>query len=169
MSNRRDFLKQLGLLSVAVGSGLSLPALAPRTRWCGLPIPLLTEAQKDAVVRHWTRGILPSYIQNRSAIHNLEEIALQQALPEGVRFARRVEDRWGTHDGVALSVTRHGHRTKHAIGWLNKNLESPGYHYHMAVDLLCDWYDHTGCEMIALPEAKVVVYTPEQLQHMGEA
>jgi len=45
MSNRRDFLKQLGLLSLAVAAGpnLVLPALKKPS--------LLTQAQKDALVR----------------------------------------------------------------------------------------------------------------------
>lgn len=169
MSNRRDFLKQLGLLSVAVGSGLSLPALAPRTRWCGLPIPLLTEAQKDAVVRGWT-GHFHGRIHPKAI--GLEDLSMNYLLPEGVRFLQRKEFAWDDRWGIALRVERHGHRVKHALGWEPPDIMDPGYETRslcMAVDLLCGWYDHTGCEMIALPEAKVVVYTPEQLQHMGEA
>lgn len=136
---RRDFLRQVGLLSIAVGAGLDLPAVAPRTGWGGLPIPLLTPAQKDNVVR----------IQN-SALRGADA-----GLPEGVRFIQRREmvheDRWG----LGLKVKRLDHQVKNAVSISANDLESYGEFARQAVDCLCAWFDREGIQMIAEPMAYV--------------
>lgn len=133
---RRTFLKQLGLLSLVVGSGLELPALAERRRWCGLPVPLLTEVQKRMVV---------------SSMNWPYQLAMT-GLPDGVRFLRRIEDAHGDRWGCAIKVTRHGHRVKRSVEIDPSDVHSYEAVTRRAVDCLCEWYDRVGCKAISMPE-----------------
>lgn len=127
---RRDFLRQLGLLSAAavVGPDFVLPLARPS---------LLTAAQKAHVVE---------CIQARSPG------TMNDGLPEGVRFVMRVES-WGMARGMALRVRRGDYRVKHGVGWSDG--DSFDTMIPEAVDCLVEWYDREGCQWLGRPESYI--------------
>jgi len=130
MSNRREFLKQLGLLSIAVGVDLQVIKLPGKS--------LLTVEQKAAVVH---------FFRNNLAFP-------MPGLPLGVQFLRRAEDEWGDGYGIALVVNRNGARVKNSVLWevINTTDEHP---IASAVDALVDWFDAHGNWMLQQSEARV--------------
>ena len=125
MTDRRTFLKQLGILAIASGIELRLPDT-------GRP-SLLTEEQRDQAVRFLGSGEMSMFAKG---------------LPEGVRFARRAETWCGDIWGCSLSVVNNRGRVRNAVSARPEHVfENHPRVMRAMVDALVDWYDYEGWKL----------------------
>ena len=133
MSTRRDFLKQLGLITAA--TVLPLRALTKES--------FLPEPRRSAV---------------KAALRANDWQLVRSLMPAGARFLQRKESSYDDIWGLALRVERGGHMVKNSVGLSPPDIwttEEADHITHVAVDCLVEWYDREGSRAIWQPESRV--------------